>query len=464
MGLLDDPTTALAMGLLASGGYSRTPISVGQGLASGYGAYQQAKQYQDEMAMRQQESAQRRDMFDLNKQQVQMSINEQQRKIADADATRQALRDFYANQGAPAASSQAQGGVPYGGGYSPAVAQAFGVPQGSPQAQMPQPSQHQGGMSSKADVLARFLALGDHFAKNSLVDQAQQYYQLAEKFRPKYKADSRTVRLPDGSIATVNMSEDGSEIVSGYAPAEKLVQQDLGGKTGFADPYSGKPVSGTFQQKTMTPGEMASNSLGWANNNLSKQRLGFDMQQANKPQFNAEAGGWVTAPSGMAPGQVQKIPGMAPKLTEVQGKSALFGARAKESDAVLRSLEGAISTTGLSAKQGIENAWGVGGILGPVANKLISDNQQKVDQAQRDFVNALLRQESGAAISSSEFDSARKQYFPQPGDSDSVIEQKRRNRQTAIAGLNVMAGPGAEMMANRAPSGSSGGWSATIIK
>ena len=43
-------------------------------------------------------------------------------------------------------------------------------------------------------------------------------------------------------------------------------------------------------------------------------------------------------------------------------------------------------------------------------------------------MNAVLRQESGAAISPTEFDSAQKQYFPQSGDSQQVITQKAANR------------------------------------
>ena len=58
-----------------------------------------------------------------------------------------------------------------------------------------------------------------------------------------------------------------------------------------------------------------------------------------------------------------------------------------------------------------------------------------MEQSQRDFVNAVLRRESGAAISNSEFDNARQQYFPQIGDDDKVIEQKRRNRELATRGI-----------------------------
>src|SRR5690606_20051733 len=45
------------------------------------------------------------------------------------------------------------------------------------------------------------------------------------------------------------------------------------------------------------------------------------------------------------------------------------------------------------------------------------------EQAERNFINAVLRRESGAAIADSEFENARMQYFPQPGDGPEVIEQ-----------------------------------------
>ena len=62
------------------------------------------------------------------------------------------------------------------------------------------------------------------------------------------------------------------------------------------------------------------------------------------------------------------------------------------------------------------------------------------DQAQRNFVNAILRRESGAVISASEFDNAARQYFTQWGDTDETISQKAANRRLAAAA--VMAGAG----------------------
>jgi len=62
---------------------------------------------------------------------------------------------------------------------------------------------------------------------------------------------------------------------------------------------------------------------------------------------------------------------------------------------------------------------------------------QMQDQAERNFVNSVLRRESGAAISASEFDSAEKQYFPRSGDSADVAAQKRANRQQVLESLKA---------------------------
>jgi len=113
-------------------------------------------------------------------------------------------------------------------------------------------------------------------------------------------------------------------------------------------------------------------------------------------------------------------------LTEYQGKAVTFGTRAAESSNILNNLEGEYSS--MSANY--------------LPSFLNSSKGQQAQQAQQNFVNAVLRQESGAAINSSEFENARKQYFPQPGDKPEVIEQKKRNREMVIGGFARQAGPG----------------------
>lgn len=114
-----------------------------------------------------------------------------------------------------------------------------------------------------------------------------------------------------------------------------------------------------------------------------------------------------------------------------QGKVATFADRMKEADKQIASLTEA--QTNLVQK-------GVSGV--PVAgNYLTSPEFKKADQAQRNFINAVLRRESGAVISPEEFDNAKKQYFPQPGDTPEVIAQKAQNRNTVIQGFSREAGP-----------------------
>lgn len=59
-----------------------------------------------------------------------------------------------------------------------------------------------------------------------------------------------------------------------------------------------------------------------------------------------------------------------------------------------------------------------------------TEKGQAFDQAERNFINAVLRRESGAVISPSEFVEARKQYIPQPGDEPTVLKLKAEARKT----------------------------------
>ena len=137
-------------------------------------------------------------------------------------------------------------------------------------------------------------------------------------------------------------------------------------------------------------------------------------------------------------------------LTEAQAKGTLFATRASAADQVLNDIgQGGKVQPGILKRAG-EALPFIGEGVGAMLNATQSPQQQQVEQAQRDFVNAILRQESGASISPSEFASAQRQYFPQPGDSPQVIAQKAANRRNAVAGLTVQAGPGMQRIQQQA--------------
>ncbi|QZP07768.1 hypothetical protein [Caenibius sp. WL] len=77
-----------------------------------------------------------------------------------------------------------------------------------------------------------------------------------------------------------------------------------------------------------------------------------------------------------------------------------------------------------------------------LANSLTSDaNRQLAEQAERAFIAAILRYDSGAAIPPSEFATQGQIYFPRPGDGPEVLAQKAQARLVALQGLKDSAGP-----------------------
>ncbi|WP_448208586.1 hypothetical protein [Azospirillum sp. sgz302134] len=135
-------------------------------------------------------------------------------------------------------------------------------------------------------------------------------------------------------------------------------------------------------------------------------------------------------PAGAAgPGYtVAPVPGMQkdPKFNEGETNAYGFFRRMQDAEKIIRRLE----DQGAAAP-GMWDRF-VTILPGAVENSLHTEKYQQLDQARQDFINAQLRKESGAAIGAAEFDNAYRQYFPQPGDSPSVIEQKRANRANAI--------------------------------
>ncbi len=141
-----------------------------------------------------------------------------------------------------------------------------------------------------------------------------------------------------------------------------------------------------------------------------------DMTPYRKPATGGGSGPTITPPTIM---------------NEAQSKDALYADRAYVSDAGINSTGDAGTSYAQRAVEAIPL----------VGNSLVSDDYQSFSQSQRDFINAILRRESGAVISPDEFKNARKQYFPQPGDSDKTLAQKAANRELAASGIARGAGP-----------------------
>jgi hypothetical protein len=120
-------------------------------------------------------------------------------------------------------------------------------------------------------------------------------------------------------------------------------------------------------------------------------------------------------------------------LTESQAKATSFGMRAQAAHDAASQIEESSLEVG-TLKQAAKDVI-------PGGNYVTSDDMQRYNQAKKEFINAaVLRQDSGAAISASEYEKYNKIYFPQPGDSKATIAQKAASRETAVQGLAIGAG------------------------
>lgn len=223
----------------------------------------------------------------------------------------------------------------------------------------------------------------------------------------------------------------------------KVVSMNDGQVTRFTDtnPMTNPGILGTTIQMQATPGDVLSDttrrSEGEANRAQQAQLAREAAARAGKV-WDTDRGGVVNTQTNMfTPAVTAAGTPVGPKdtpLNEVQSNALMFGARMKQSDSILNNL----SAKGVQI--GVPGAGNVGA-MGDTINALSPAEQQQLTQAKRNFVTALLRKESGAAISTGEFATADRQYFPQVGDSPEVIAQKAQNRKLAIDGM-MAAVPG----------------------
>lgn len=232
------------------------------------------------------------------------------------------------------------------------------------------------------------------------------------------KADWAQVQTPDGGTMLYSKSDPTkTQMLVPGQPARPATAEERAA-------YGIQPGQGV--KMTAKDGPVP---VGGANNPQVKT---FELRDGTKVerQWDPTTNTWADPNYGANPptAQAPTNPYATGKFNEGQGKAAGFADRMMGSEPIIRQMEGVGQNV-------------AGGMLGRLPNTLKTEDRQRMEQAQRDFVSSILRKESGAAIAQSEFDNAAKQYFPQPGDTDAVVAQKRVNRQRAIESIGREAGP-----------------------
>jgi hypothetical protein len=387
----EDPRSAAIMSL--AGGLLKGDF--GGGLLGASDAFAQSKQ-----------NAARQQFMDMQMRNLQAQ-EEQRRMQIDAERRkREALPGLFRGPGMTGGEA-----IPQSVGGIPMFSQPMSV---SPMQETP------GGL----DVMAALQAGYDP-------KEIQELASLSNVGLPEV---ARTVETVDerGRPVTLQFDKFGRPVGKGMEKWQAPVFQNLGNRTVALDPVS-MQERGSFQQG-VSPNTVYSGNITLRGQNMADARSRESNAQSRVPagyRLAADGQGLEFIPGGPAdPNAAKKA---AP--TEFQGKSAIYGTRAQEADRIITSLDGKYSPAAVNTKEAMGKVPLFGGTLEAVGNMALSSSGQKAEQAQRDFINAVLRQESGAVISEQEFDNARKQYFPQPFDSAEVKRQKARNRKLAIQGI-----------------------------
>jgi hypothetical protein len=254
--------------------------------------------------------------------------------------------------------------------------------------------------------------------------------------------DEYTGQLPDdpamirnGAQQLFQMALDAKDQLS------KFETSDTGGQvqTQAIDPVTGQVKTVGTINKTQSPDSIANNARiaaeGVANRGVQMRGQNLVNQRARESNSSG-----AKAPSGyryLPNGNLEPIPGgpgiktSSEKLTEGMRSTGQYAARMKASEDLLSKTK--------EQKPGIIEK-GVGMMGETATNMTRSPDRQKALQAQRDWVRAKLRKESGAAIGVDEMNNEILTYFPQIGDSQGVIAQKKQAREQAINGMIESSG------------------------
>lgn len=121
-----------------------------------------------------------------------------------------------------------------------------------------------------------------------------------------------------------------------------------------------------------------------------------------------------------------------PKLTESQSKDVNYYNRASQVAPLLAMEDEVLTNLGSN----------IAGNLGVAGNYFKSTEYQRAEQLGREFLSTILRKDTGAAVTQTEFDIYGKMYLPQPGDDAATVQRKRDARARAVEGLRMGLGAG----------------------
>lgn len=472
MGLLDqfsNMSDDQSQGLLSAGlrmmaasGPSRDPIGFGQianyGMQGYVGTMADAKKRKRE----EEQAAQMAQLRGLQMQDLQGQLsdkglirNQQARIKADLLAGDGGQQEPQQPPQMPAQPQQMASAMP-GGPMSPNIGgpdwmqhyqqQQAKQPEQQPVGNFPGTPPQLGGQQNSTQAYAdRLLKEAAIYSKNGDFDGADKRYQAAVKLMPQVDKIEPARDPKSGQLVNVITYKDGTQKVSEFGVKPDMVEMSLGNRKQWLDKNT--VASGQKFDVGVSPDTVYSGDITKRGQNLQDLRAA---EAGQTPEYKQDAdGNWLALPKKIGAGEkitARPVFGTdgnplaaAPKpLTESQGKATTFAARMTDAESIIRSME----SKGVSGSD-----FGTIAAGGPLTNWMATSSGQQYRQAQENWVTANLRQESGAAIGKDEMDKDVRKFFPVPGDSQEVKNQKTRSRSIATQGMVQQAGPGSKSIA-----------------
>lgn len=143
-----------------------------------------------------------------------------------------------------------------------------------------------------------------------------------------------------------------------------------------------------------------------------------------KAQKSGESLSVTTNPDGTV--SIQQGAGM-PKLTEGQSKDVVYLTKGAGALPTIDAMGDALTSLP-------ETVAGAVPVLGEYAK---SPEYQQAEQAGLEFLAAVLRKDTGAAVTKSEEDMYGRMYLPRPGNSPELLEQKKAARRRALKAIEL---------------------------
>jgi hypothetical protein len=226
------------------------------------------------------------------------------------------------------------------------------------------------------------------------------------------------------------------EQLQGFDPTDNainaIIAQAIGlkGVLEFEDKAEGRRLTARGQDITVRGQDMTASSAA--------QGRAVTVRGQNISAANSQGGGGGSAPSGYRfkpDGTLEAIPGgpagAGKPLTEDQGKSTGNYRVMRQAAETLNGVKGYNPTV-------IANALDKGDLTGTSLNQV----DRRALNAQRAFVVAALRMESGATYGPGEVVDKVRTLFPVPGDGAEVLADKSRLRQQFLGAARDRGGPG----------------------